>query len=82
MTAVVHLQADGSTVVYGRSSGLSSNALDRVVVGNGGSVWVIAGGKLLTLKREHWVIFGQDRCLGKAAVFSLLFDRDGTMWVA
>ena len=82
MTAVVHLRSDGSAVVYGRSSGLTSDTLDRVAVRKDGSVWALAGGRLLTLRGDRWVNFGQDRGLGQQAVFSLFLDRDETMWVA
>ena len=82
MTAVVHILPDGSALVYGRSSGLTSDTLERVTVRKDGSVWVLAGGNLLTLQSEQWNNFGQAHGLGQGRVFSFLFDDDGTIWVA
>jgi ligand-binding sensor domain-containing protein len=79
MTSVVHLRADGSALIYGRGSGLGSDTLDRVAVGKDGSVWALAGGKLLVLRHEHWIDFGQDHGLDQGRVFSFFFDRDMTL---
>ena len=82
MTAVLHILEDGSTVTYTRNSGLTSDTLDRIAVKKDGSVWVLAGGKLLTLTNTTWVDFGRSHGLGEGNVFSIYFDREGTLWAA
>ena len=67
MTAVVHILPDGSALVYGRSSGLTSDTLERITVRKDGSVWVLAGGNLLTLQSEQWNNFGQAHGLGQGS---------------
>ncbi|MGC2660078.1 MAG: two-component regulator propeller domain-containing protein [Bryobacteraceae bacterium] len=78
---VMHLNADGSTAFHGRTSGLTSDTLDRVVARPDGSVWAIAGSKLFLFQNQRWIDFGRDKGLGKGGVFSLFFDREGNIWV-
>ena len=78
---VLHLRADGSTVSYGRASGLISDTLDKIYAPPDGSVWVIAGGRLLRLERDRWIDFGRAHGLEPGAVVSALFDHEGSFWV-
>lgn len=80
-TAIVHLKADVSDVSYGSSSGLVANMLERVISRPDGTVWAFGGGKLFKLEGEKWVDFGKHHGLGRGGVFSVFFDREGTIWV-
>jgi signal transduction histidine kinase/ligand-binding sensor domain-containing protein len=80
-TAIVHLKTNGSAVSYGSSSGLVANMLERVIARPDGTVWAFGGGKLFKLEGEKWVDFGKRHGLGRGGVFSVFFDREGTIWI-
>ena len=80
--SVVHLLVDGTAVEYDRNSGLNSETLDHITVRNDRSVWVQAGGRLLTLQDQQWVDYGLQHGLGTGAVFSVFFDKHDAIWVA
>jgi ligand-binding sensor domain-containing protein len=80
-TAVVHINPDGTTKLYGRQSGLKPNTLDRIVALADGSVWVAGGSSLFRLEGEHWVDLNQEYGLGGGGIFSVLLDRAGNIWI-
>lgn len=80
-TAIVHLLADGSTKFYGRESGLSSSTLDHVAALPDGSVWAVGGSRMFRLQGERWSDVNEAYSLGGGGVFSVLFDREGNIWV-
>lgn len=80
-TAVVHLNADGTSKEYGRDSGLTPNTLDKVFVQPDGSVWLAGGSRLFRLVGERWVDLREKFGLFSGGVFSVLFDREGNIWV-
>jgi signal transduction histidine kinase/ligand-binding sensor domain-containing protein len=79
---IVHLKADESTVVYGGEEGVPTGALDKIFSFPDGSVWVAGSSKLLRFEGDRWLDFGKDHGIGPFGVFSVLFDREGNIWVA
>jgi len=79
---VVHLKADESIVTYGRKEGLPTGSLDKILSLPDGSVWIAGSSKLLHFEGERWVDFGKDHGIGRFGVFSVLFDREGNIWVS
>jgi signal transduction histidine kinase/ligand-binding sensor domain-containing protein len=80
-SAVVHLKADGSGDLYDRNSGLSISTIDRIISLPDGTVWIAGGSKLLRLEENKWVDFGTLHGLSGKGVFSVFFDREGSIWV-
>jgi signal transduction histidine kinase/ligand-binding sensor domain-containing protein len=80
-SAVIHLKVDGTAAFYDRNSGLAVNTIDKIIVLPDGSVWVVGGSKLLRLEGEKWIDFGGLHGLGGGGVFSVFFDREGSIWV-
>jgi len=80
-SSVVHLKADGNVALYDRNSGLEVNTIDRIISLPDGSVWVAGGSKLLRLRGDKLIDFGAAHGLGGGGVFSVFFDREGTIWV-
>ena len=78
---VVHLLADGSSVLYDRNSGLNPNTIDKIQSLPDGSVWIAGGSKLFRLQANRWIDFGANHALGSGGVFSVFFDREGNIWV-
>ena len=79
---IVHLKANESTVTYGREEGVPAGALDKIFSFPDGSVWMAGSSKLLRLEGDRWIDFGKDHGIGRFGVFSVLFDREGNIWVA
>lgn len=79
---IVHLKADESTVTYGPKKGVPAGALDKIFAFPDGSVWLAGSSKLLRFEGGHWADFGKDHGIGPFGVFSVLFDREGNIWVA
>jgi signal transduction histidine kinase/ligand-binding sensor domain-containing protein len=80
-TAMMHLLADGTTTVYRASDGLDANMLEQVIARPDGSVWAFGGSKLFKLEGKRWIDFGKAHGLAGGGVFSLFFDREGTIWI-
>lgn len=80
-TAVVHLNANGTSTHYGRDSGLIPNTLDGIFVRPDGSVWVTGGSRLFRLEGERWIDLREKDGLFSGGIFSVLFDREGNIWV-
>jgi ligand-binding sensor domain-containing protein len=79
---IVHLRADESTVMYGRQEGVPAGALDKIFSLPDGSVWLAGSSKLLHFEGDRWIDFGKDHGIGRFGVFSVLFDREGNIWVS
>jgi signal transduction histidine kinase/ligand-binding sensor domain-containing protein len=80
-TAILHLKVDGGRTLYGASSGLVANMMEKVVARPDGSVFAFGGGKLFRLEGDRWIDFGKRHGIGRGGVFSLFFDRDGNIWI-
>ena len=78
---VVHLKTDESVVTYGRDKGMPSGSLEKIFARPDGSVWVAGSSKLLRLEGDRFVDFGTDHGIGPYGVFSVLFDREGNIWI-
>ncbi len=78
---VAHLKADGSTEFYDRNSGLIMNTIDKIMCLPDGSVWISGGSKLFRLQANRWADYGADHGLGSGGVFSVFFDREGSIWI-
>ncbi len=78
---VVHLKSGGSSEFYDRNSGLIVNTIDKVTCLPDGSVWISGGSKLFRLQGKRWDDFGASHGLGGGGVFSVFFDREGSIWI-
>ena len=78
---IVHLKVDESTVTYGPKDGLPSGTIDSVFCQPDGSVWMSGSSKFLRFDGAKWVNFGKEHGIGKYGIFSVLFDREGNIWV-
>ncbi len=78
---VAHLKADGSTEFYDRNSGLIMNTIDKIMCRPDGSAWISGGSKLFRLQANRWVDYGAEHGLGSGGVFSVFFDREGSIWI-
>jgi signal transduction histidine kinase/ligand-binding sensor domain-containing protein len=67
---------DGAVTSYGVADGLPRSSVMRIAVGNDGRVWAAAVQGLYRLERAGWRQVGTQR-----AVFDVLLDRDGGVWV-
>jgi ligand-binding sensor domain-containing protein len=81
MGGISHLY-NGSIVNYDKTSGLVGQSTEQLLCRNDGSVWGVADGLMVHLVHNHWETFSQDHGLATDGLFSLFFDRDGTLWTA
>ena len=79
---IVHLQADGSMVKYSHNDGVPTGALDKVICRPDGSVWLSGSSRLLRLEGERWIDFGKAHGIGPEGVFTVMFDREGNIWIS
>lgn len=77
----MHLNVDGSSVLYGAESGLIANVLEQIVVRPDGSVYAFGGSKLFRFQGNRWINFGKEHGLGVGGVFSLFFDHQENIWI-
>jgi ligand-binding sensor domain-containing protein len=73
-TAVVHINPDGTTKLYGRQSGLKPNTLDRIVALADGSVWVAGGSSLFRLEGFADLTSYELQCYGASAKLEKMPD--------
>jgi ligand-binding sensor domain-containing protein/anti-sigma regulatory factor (Ser/Thr protein kinase) len=81
MGGISHLY-NGSIVNYDKNSGLVGQSTEQLLCRNDGSVWGVADGLMVHLLKNHWETFSRDHGLDSDGLFSLFFDRDGTLWTA
>ena len=78
---VVHLKADGRRVNYDQSTGLTGSIIDKIMALPDGSVWISGSSQLFRLEGDRWFNFGNGHGLGHGGVFSVFFDREGSIWI-
>lgn len=72
----------GQFTNYGADSGIVMDYVAQIVARPDGSVWAVAGGRLMRLISNHWEDVGAQFGLSSGGVQSCFFDREGTLWVA
>jgi signal transduction histidine kinase len=73
---------DNSMQAYGRKSGLPAKRISQIVEVHDGSLWTIAGQRLLHLRAGHWDGSEADGSLKNETVYRMFSDHTGTLWVA
>jgi ligand-binding sensor domain-containing protein len=72
----------GRLTNYDERNGLPAEAVDQIWTQQNGAVWVVSGGRLMTLVGSQWEDVRSRFGLGDARVESLFFDRSADLWIA
>ena len=67
---------------YGKESGLVAESTEQLIARDDGSVWATADGRLMHLEGSKWENFAAKHGLDSDGLYSIFFDRDGTLWTA
>ena len=78
---IIHLKADGKAVLFGKKEGVTGSTIEKIYSLPDGSVWTSCSARLQRLEGDRWVDFGKSHGIGPDGVFSILFDREGNIWV-
>jgi signal transduction histidine kinase/ligand-binding sensor domain-containing protein len=79
---ISHLGSDGSVTNYNRRNGLGPGEVQKLLCRSDGSVWALGDGKLIVFKGRKWENFGIEHGLPNDELYTLYFDRSGTLWTA
>lgn len=81
MPGIVSIR-NGRVRVYTQANGLPYGNVPRIVSAPDGSIWAVARNQLVHLVNNRWQEAGRSVGLAQKSVYELLFDKEGTLWIA